>query len=168
VASLIRALFVMALLAVPLLVITSLPRFFELAGSIPAAATTAIEPSPTPTFGLVDTTPYVPQSRFASLDATPPPTLQPPAATATAAPTAPPTPTGERIVIGNTGGQGAVLRSDPVTGQPVATLHEQQVLDVLEHRNVPGNGDWIHVRTSDGVEGWVTGRVASPAPAGTR
>ena len=72
---------------------------------------------------------------------------------------------GERIVIGNTGGRGAVLRADPVTGRLVAALREQQVLDVLERRNIPGSGDWVRVRTSDGQEGWVTGLVALQAPA---
>ena len=28
-------------------------------------------------------------------------------------------------------------------------------------------GDWLHVRTSDGVEGWVTGVVARPMPTST-
>ena len=70
-------------------------------------------------------------------------------------------------MIENTGGLGAVLRADPVTGRPVAALREQQVLDVLEHRNVPGSGDLLHVRTSDGVEGWVTGVVARPMPTST-
>jgi hypothetical protein len=70
-------------------------------------------------------------------------------------------------MIGNTGGLGAVLRSDPVTGKPVAALRERQVLDVLERRNIPGSGDWVRVRTSDGLEGWVTGLVAQPAPATT-
>src|SRR5215475_14151348 len=105
---------VIALLAVPLLVVIELPRFFDLAGSVP------------------------------------PPSPVPPLVTATPAPTALPTPTGERIVIQNTGGLGAVLRSDPVTGKPVAALREQQVLDVLEHRDVPGSGDWIRVRTPEG------------------
>jgi len=82
-------------------------------------------------------------------------------------PTARATPTGERIIIGNTGGQGAVLRSDPVTGRAVAALREQQVLEVLERRNVPGSGDWVHVRTIEGVEGWVTGLVALPLTAAT-
>jgi hypothetical protein len=45
----------------------------------------------------------------------------------------------------------------------VASLREQQVLDVLERKNVPGSGDWVHVRTSDGKEGWVIGVVAIPA-----
>jgi hypothetical protein len=66
------------------------------------------------------------------------------------------------VVIGNTGGRGAVLRAEPVTGRPVTALREQQVLDVLERRNVPGSGDWVHVRTSEGLEGWVTGLVALP------
>jgi hypothetical protein len=116
-----------------------------------------------PAFSLLDATPTAVRSRFASLDQTPPPTLSPPSATATAAPTPRPTPTGERVVIGNTGGIGAVLRSDPVTGRPVAALREQQVLDVLERRNIPGSGDWVHVRTAEGVEGWVTAVVARPA-----
>jgi hypothetical protein len=44
----------------------------------------------------------------------------------------------------------------------VIALHEQQTLDVLERRTIPGSGDWIHVRTSDGVEGWVTALAALP------
>jgi len=46
-------------------------------------------------------------------------------------------------------------------------LREQQVLEVLERRNVPGGGDWVRVRTSEGVEGWVTGLVALPLTAAT-
>jgi hypothetical protein len=73
-----------------------------------------------------------------------------------------PTPTGERVVIGNTGGVGAVLRSEPVTGRAVASLREQLVVDVLERRSVTGNGEWVHVRTAEGVDGWVIGLVALP------
>jgi len=69
------------------------------------------------------------------------------------------------VIIGNTGGIGAVLRADPVNGRPVGALHDSQQVDVLERRNVPGSGDWVHVRTADGVEGWVTALVAQPAPA---
>jgi hypothetical protein len=164
VASLGRSLFIVALLAIPLLVITELPRLFELASSVPIQVTGQDIATPVPAFRLLDATPTPVRSRFAPLDDNPPPTLAAPVATATAAPTPRPTPTGERVVVGNTGGRGAVLRTDPVTGTAVAALREQQVLDVLERRNVPGSGDWVHVRTADGREGWVTGLVALPVP----
>jgi hypothetical protein len=60
---------------------------------------------------------------------------------------------------------GAVLRADPVTGRALAALYEEQVLEVLERRNVPGSGDWVHVRTAEGVAGWVTALVALPLSA---
>ena len=158
---LVKALFVLVLLAVPLLVVFALPRFFDLAGSVSASSTTIPSPSQQQ-FRLTDPTPTSQRQRFAALELTPPPTLAPPVATATAAPTPRPTLTGERIVIGNTGGIGAVLRSDPVDGRAVAALHEQQILEVIERRNVPGSGDWVHVRTAQGQEGWVIGVVALP------
>ena len=166
--TLIRALFAIALLAIPLLVITELPHFFELAGSVPPPSGEPTFATQTPAFRLIDSTPTAVRSRFAPLDDAPPPTLSPPEATATAVPTPRPTPTGERVIIGNTGGVGAVLRTDPVTGRPVAGLRDSQVLDVLERRNVPGSGDWVRVRTADGVEGWIIGRVALPAPTAPR
>jgi hypothetical protein len=157
-------LLIVLLLAIPVLVVIQVPKFLDLAGSVPPPASGVTFATAEPAFSLLDVTPTAERARIAPLDQTPPPTLSPPVATATAAPTPRPTPTGERIVIGNTGGLGAVLRSDPVTGHPVAALREQQVLDVLERRNIPGSGDWVHVRTADGVEGWVTAIVARPAP----
>jgi len=151
------------LLALPVLVVIELPKFLDLAASVPAPASGVTFATPEPAFRLLDPTPG-PTERFLALDPTPPPTLSPPVATATAVPTSRPAPTGERVVIGNTGGIGAVLRADPVTGRPVAALREQQVVDVLERRNVPGSGDWVHVRTADGLEGWVTAIVARPLP----
>jgi hypothetical protein len=162
--NLVKALLVLVLLAVPVLVVMTLPRFVELAASVPAPPG---EPAtPAPAFRLVPTTPQTTRSRLV-VDDGPPPTLAPPETTATAVPTPRPTPTGERIVIANTGGRGAVLRAEPVSGRPVAALHEQQVLDVLEHRSVPGSGDWLHVRTAEGAEGWVTSLVAQQAPRST-
>ena len=166
--SLVKGLLALALLAVPLLVITAIPRLFELAGSVASPRTDTAVIGPAPAFRLVPGTPTGGRSRYASLEETPPATLAPPAATATPVATPRPTPTGERVVVANTGGRGAVLRAEPVTGRPVAALREQQVLDVLERRNVPGSGDWVRVRTSDGLEGWVTGLVALPLPATTR
>jgi hypothetical protein len=158
-------LLVIGLLGVPLLVVLELPKLLDAASSVPPPAANVTFVTPTPGFSLSGVTPTVARSHSSVLDDAPPPTLAPPASSATAAPTPRPTPTGERIMIANTGGLGAVLRADPVTGKPVAALHEQQVVDVLEHRDVPGSGDWIHVRTSDGVEGWVTGVVARPIPS---
>lgn len=158
--SLVRVVLVLALLGVPLLVVTELPRVLEIAASIPGPKTNDVFATPTPAFRLGDVT-STPRNRSA-LNDTLPPTLAPPAATATAVPTPRSAGTGERIMIGNTGGLGAVLRSDPVTGTPIGALRDQQILEVLERRNVPGSGDWVHVRTSDGKEGWVTGLVAVP------
>jgi hypothetical protein len=162
--NLLKALLVLALLAVPVFVILALPRLVDLASSVPAP--TSLPATPAPAFRLVPTTPTAARVR-AALDDGPPPTLAPPAATATQVATPRPTPTGERIIITNTGGIGAVLRAEPVSGAPVAALREQQVLDVLEHRSVPGRGDWLHVRTADGAEGWVTSVVAQRAPSRT-
>jgi hypothetical protein len=163
VAGVLKALFALALLAVPLLVVAQLPRFLELADSVPADGREASLPTQSPAFRLPDVPPTaVVRSRFAPLDDTVPPTLSPPVARATPVASPRPNPTGERIVIANTDGQGAVLRSDPVSGRPVIALREQQTLDVLERRTIPGSGDWIHVRTPDGVEGWVTALAALP------
>ena len=158
-----KALAAIMLLGVPLIVISAMPRLFELAGSVPVASgAAAANPAPTQQFRLSDPTPTAQRSRFGALEETPPPTLAPPAITATPVATSRPTPTGERIVIGNTGGIGAVLRDEPVTGKPLGSLAEQQVVEVLERRNVPGSGDWVRVRTPDGKEGWVIGLVALP------
>jgi hypothetical protein len=157
-----KAVAVVVLLGLPLLVITALPRFFELAAAVPTNGQASVA---APAFRLADATPTNARARFAPLEETPPPTLAPPAATATPGATPRPVSTGERIVIGNTGGIGAVLRAEPVTGRPVTSLREQQVLEVVERRNIPGSGDWVHVRTPEGVEGWVTGRVALPLRA---
>jgi hypothetical protein len=161
--SLFKALIVVGLLGVPLLVITALPRFFEFAGSVPALSG-PVGAAPTPAFRLPDPTPGSARPRFAPLEETPPPTLALPVAVAQVA-TPQPSPTGERIVIGNTDGVGAILRSEPVTGAPVAALREGLVLDVLERRSVAGSGDWVRVRTTTGAEGWVTGLAALPVVA---
>jgi hypothetical protein len=165
--NLLKGVVILALLGVPLLVIAVLPRFFELAGSVPALTSGSSAPLATPAFRLSDSTPTTVRARFAPVVETPPPTLSPPELAPAPEATPQPSPTGERIVIGNTGGVGAVLRSEPVTGRPVSALREGLILDVLERRSVTGSGDWVHVRTAEGVEGWVTGLVALPTTAST-
>ena len=162
-----KVIVILALLGVPLLVITAMPRLFDLAGSVPAVSTGVSGPVATPAFRLADATPTAIRQRFAPVVEPPPPTLAAPAAPVQAA-TPPPSPTGERIVIGNTEGRGAVLRSDPVTGKPVAALREGLTLAVLDRRSVAGSGDWVRVRTAEGVEGWVTALVALPVAASPR
>jgi hypothetical protein len=156
----VRVLIAVALLGVPLLVIAALPHVFELAGSIPALGSAPALPTP---FRLADPTP-APQAkpRFAPVEEPPPPTLAPAPTIAPAAQSRP-TPTGERVIVTNTGGIGAVLRAEPVTGRQVASLREQVELTVLERRIVSG-GEWLRVRTADGQEGWVLGLVARPRP----
>jgi hypothetical protein len=139
----VRLLMALVLLGVPLLVVSSLPRLFELAGSVPSIAGGHAVPVPTP-FRLPEP---------------PPPTLAP-APTPTVAPR--PTPGGERVIVTNTGGIGAVLRAEPVSGRQVASLREQLELTVLERRTVSGS-EWLRVRTAEGQEGWVLGVVARPA-----
>jgi hypothetical protein len=67
----------------------------------------------------------------------------------------------EQVKVVNTGGIGAVMRADPPRGRQVAALREGQVLQVIEHQNVGGD-DWVHVRTPDGTDGWVYGRLVGP------
>jgi hypothetical protein len=154
----VRVLVALVLLGVPLLVIAALPGVFEFAGSIPALGSAPAHPTP---FRLTDPTPG-PQAkpRFAPVEEPPPPTLAP--APTTVAPPRP-TPTGERVFVTNTGGIGAVLRAEPVSGRQVASLREQVELTVLERRTVD-RAEWLRVRTADGQEGWVLGLVARPRP----
>jgi hypothetical protein len=84
----------------------------------------------------------------------------PPSADDTAA--APSDTTGEQVKIANTGGLGAILRSDPPKGRQVAALRDGTVLDVIEHQDVDGS-EWLHVRTPDGTEGWVFSKLVAPA-----
>jgi hypothetical protein len=150
-----RVLGLLVLLAIPLLVIAAVPRVFEIAGSIPSLGGPPAAVIPTP-FRLADPTPVA--KRFSPVEEQPPPTLAP-AATPTAAPRA--TPTGERVVVTNTGGIGAVLRAEPVTGRQIASLREQLEVTLLERRQV-GGVEWARVRTADGQEGWVLGTLARP------
>lgn len=69
----------------------------------------------------------------------------------------------ERVKIANTGGAGAILRADPPRGRQVAALRDGTVLEVLDHQQLPDGSEWLHVRTPDGVEGWVFSRLAAPA-----
>jgi hypothetical protein len=69
----------------------------------------------------------------------------------------------ERVKIANTGGVGAILRADPPKGRQVASLRDGTVLEVIEHQQLPDGSEWLHVKTADGVEGWVFSRLVASA-----
>jgi hypothetical protein len=94
------------------------------------------------------------------------PTLGPPPTLGRAeAPPASPEPAQAReiVVVANTGAIGGVLRAEPVSGAQVAALREGQRLEVLD-RTTRAGGEWVHVRTAEGVEGWIAARIVAPAP----
>ena len=67
----------------------------------------------------------------------------------------------ERVKVANTGGAGAILRTDPPKGRQVASLRDGTVLTVLEHQDI-GGSDWLHVKTPDGAQGWVFSKLVGP------
>ena len=69
----------------------------------------------------------------------------------------------ERVKVANTGGAGAILRAEPPRGRQVAALRDGTLLQVIEHQQLPDGSEWLHVKTPDGVEGWVFSRLAVPA-----
>jgi hypothetical protein len=69
----------------------------------------------------------------------------------------------ERVKVANTGGVGAILRADPPRGRQVGALRDGMVLQVLDHQQLPDGSEWLHVRTTDGAEGWVFSRLVAPA-----
>jgi len=97
-----------------------------------------------------------------------PPTLAAPEPTVTPASTEPAsTPVAEQdptewVVIAHTGAQGGVVRAEPVTGRQVAAPRDGERLQVLGRTAVSG-AEWFHVRTFQGVEGWVAARIVMPA-----
>jgi hypothetical protein len=68
---------------------------------------------------------------------------------------------GEMVKVANTGRVGAILRAEPRTGRQVANLRDGTSLKVLERSELP-DGEWIRVRTPEGTEGWIFGRLVGP------
>jgi hypothetical protein len=161
-AAVLRGLGILALLSVPVIVMLNLPRLFDMVAPAP---TTSTSPGGLTSPRPAQREPLIPPRKPASTPDTAPPTTQA-AAVSTATPAArPPTPTvpSERAVVTNTGGIGAVVRAEPVSGPQVGSLREQVIVSVLERRSVNGT-EWVRVRSEQGVEGWVIGVVVRPAP----
>jgi hypothetical protein len=68
----------------------------------------------------------------------------------------------DKVKVANTGGVGAILRAAPQKGRQIGALRDGQVLEVLERRQV-NDAEWLRVRTQDGLEGWIYGRLTGPA-----
>ena len=70
-----------------------------------------------------------------------------------------PTPAVRFYIVGNTDGTGALLRDAPAyTARGVAALADGAgVAATGDHAEVAGEM-WLHVRTSSGVEGWISDR----------
>jgi len=138
---------------VVILCLAALVVFTGLAGWISDRASPVVTPfAPTP-LSLVSPTPGLP----------PPPTFDGPTSTATKSPTAQPsasatiTPEPTYAVIAASTGGGALVRSEPGAGigSVLTTLINGSIVEVLSETRAVGTIQWVLIRTSDGIEGWV-------------
>lgn len=95
---------------------------------------------------------------------------RPSAAPSTGASAAPsgsgaPTGAGKAYVIANTGGDNVNMRATAsASAEIVARLAPgDQIVEIGPVANADGR-EWRHVRTSDGIEGWVASEFTAPAP----
>ncbi len=73
--------------------------------------------------------------------------------------------TGASYVVANTGGDNINMRaSASASAEIVARLAEgDQIVEIGPVATADGR-DWRHVRTKDGIEGWVASEFTAPAP----
>ena len=100
-----------------------------------------------------------------------PPTQTPvPLASPTVSLTPSPQVTAAYAVIAASSGGGAVVRSDPAGTTIVDTLLNGTMVQVFPEVQTVGGGNWVHIRTPKGIDGWVLQTVltaATPSPAPT-
>lgn len=133
-------------------------------------ASSGADPTVTPTRG-VTRSPILastsPSARPTVAVSVPPSAAPSGAAPSAAAPStaAPSAAAGRAFVVGNTGGDGVRLRSEPsTTAQEVALLPDgHRLVEVGPGRN-SGGRDWLNVRDESGNVGWVAAEFATPAP----
>ena len=151
-----------------LAVAIALAAFVGLGGALGLGASVlAVLPTPTPTptaTGTPTSTPSATPSATTTATASLTPT---PSQTPTLAPTMTPAPA-FAVVVG-TGGFGAFLRQAP-DGPPVAGLLDGAALLVLRGPEVVAGRVWWHVRTAEGLEGWLLAdfiATVTPVPSPT-
>src|SRR5262249_40515285 len=67
----------------------------------------------------------------------------------------------ERVRVAKTG-SGAILRAEPPNGRTLGSVRDGTVLEVIERRTFEDSGEWLHVRTAEGLDGWVFGLLIAP------
>lgn len=96
---------------------------------------------------------------------TPLPTEPPlPTATPTPEPTPAPTPGPEWLVVANTGGQGAYIRSNPASDERIKAWLDGTRMQVIGPDQEVEGVSWKRVRDPAGNEGWVPAQYLAPAP----
>jgi hypothetical protein len=142
-----------------LLCVAALVTFTGLAGWVmERGASPAAEGTPT-SLGLASPTPGLPPSATpgkASQTSTDQPTAQP-SFTLTSLPTP-----SYAVIAASTGG-GALVRTEPGAGTVVASLINGSLVEVFTEIQTVGSTQWVHVRTMEGVEGWVLQTVLAAA-----
>jgi uncharacterized membrane protein len=93
-----------------------------------------------------------------------------PASSPTESPTPSLQPTPVYAIIAASTGGGALVRSEAGTGTPVATLLNGILVEVLPEVQSVGGANWVRIRTTENIEGWVLQTVlaaATPPPSPT-
>ena len=73
----------------------------------------------------------------------------------------------EYVQVGNTGGAGAFIRSEPQTASPsLATSPDGTVLIVVGPDVTSAGTTWRHVQNQDGVDGWTPAAFLLPSDTG--
>jgi hypothetical protein len=67
---------------------------------------------------------------------------------------------GQRFIVASTGGEGIVLRRTP-GGERIDVYREGSHLEQLGLDQAVDGAAWLHVRMSDGVEGWVAAQYTT-------
>ncbi len=145
-------------------------QFLVAEGSVPPSSASAASGPPPPEPSGSTTGPAPAQSAPGPAGAAQTTPVRAATATAAAKPSA------GRGQVGNTGGQGANIRSEPGnSGRVLKTLAEGASVEMLGSEREADGRTWRQVRDSAGVTGWIVagaivspGSVPTPAPPGAR